>query len=406
MAVEDIMELDAGPALAGPSTPYDQPERTPPLEDSQPPLAADGEQLDEDDDEDGEHEARTPPPAPNADLHHLSFPFEGFIASTLRLKLDNPASTICPTFLRTGACPRGVRCPRRHVPPPPAALGQRDPQRRTVCKHWLRGLCKKGENCDYLHEYDMRRMPECRFYASFGFCPSGDECLYLHVDPKAKVRECEHFRRGFCPKGPLCVKRHLKRAACPFYLAGFCPKGPECRNGHPKTFKPSPSSRRSSPLLTCKPLTLAEAFAPPSQRTDRNAAGGGGGHVSFGGGGLGTRPWQHSGGGGDDGGGGRRGAGLMHGEDGPSRPPPPRRDGGGPHGGPGGGGGREGGGGMRKDLSEVLCFKCGQTGHYANKCTNPNARGLRRDQHLARDRTQPQGPPGGGVGGGGGQPWG
>lgn len=25
---------------------------------------------------------------------------------------------------------------------------------------------------------------------------------------------------------------------------------------------------------------------------------------------------------------------------------------------------------MRKDLSTVLCFKCGQHGHYANTCTN------------------------------------
>ncbi|KAE8234908.1 hypothetical protein CF326_g26 [Tilletia indica] len=388
MTVEDLMELDAEEgSYAGPSNARQGEERTPSLENGMTG------------DEDAEDEARTPPAVPNADLHHVKFPFEGFIASTLRLKLDNPSSTICSTFLRTGSCPRGVRCPRRHVPPPPAALGQRDPQRRTVCKHWLRGLCKKGENCDYLHEYDMRRMPECRFFASFGFCPSGDECLYLHVDPKAKVRECEHFRRGFCPKGPLCLKRHLKRAACPFYLAGFCPKGPECRNGHPKTMRPSPSSRRSSPLLTCKPLTLSEAFAPPSQRTDRTAAGGGGGHVSFGGGGPGSRPWQS---GGDDGG-GRRGAGVMHGEDGPYRSGPPRREGGRGEGG--------GGGGMRKDLSEVLCFKCGQTGHYANKCTSPNARGLRRDQHGGPgggDGGGRDGPPGGGGGRGGrgGQAWG
>jgi hypothetical protein len=27
-------------------------------------------------------------------------------------------------------------------------------RRTVVCKHWLRGLCKKGDLCDYLHEYD------------------------------------------------------------------------------------------------------------------------------------------------------------------------------------------------------------------------------------------------------------
>ena len=25
--------------------------------------------------------------------------------------------------------------------------------RKVVCKHWLRGLCKRGDACDYLHEY-------------------------------------------------------------------------------------------------------------------------------------------------------------------------------------------------------------------------------------------------------------
>ena len=37
-----------------------------------------------------------------------------------------------------------------------------------VCKHWLRGLCKKGDQCEFLHEYDMTKMPECYFYSKFG----------------------------------------------------------------------------------------------------------------------------------------------------------------------------------------------------------------------------------------------
>ena len=39
-------------------------------------------------------------------------------------------------------------------------------RRTVVCKHWLRGLCKKGEMCDYLHEYDEDKMPVCQFYFS------------------------------------------------------------------------------------------------------------------------------------------------------------------------------------------------------------------------------------------------
>lgn len=37
-----------------------------------------------------------------------------------------------------------------------------------VCKHWLRGLCKKGDQCGFLHQYDVTRMPECYFYSKFG----------------------------------------------------------------------------------------------------------------------------------------------------------------------------------------------------------------------------------------------
>ena len=39
-------------------------------------------------------------------------------------------------------------------------------RRTVVCKHWLRSLCKKGDLCDFLHEYDEDKMPICQFYFS------------------------------------------------------------------------------------------------------------------------------------------------------------------------------------------------------------------------------------------------
>lgn len=137
---------------------------------------------------------------------HSEFNFEPYIKSNLNVKLDNDAQ-ICPDYAERLQCPRGASCPRRHVKPselnflPAGSTALRDPNKRTVCKHWLRGLCKKGDQCDYLHEFDMRRIPECRFYATFGFCNNGDECLYLHVDKAIKRKECEKYTRGFCPKG-------------------------------------------------------------------------------------------------------------------------------------------------------------------------------------------------------------
>jgi len=49
------------------------------------------------------------------------------------------------------------RGPRRgagieEAPPPPPNTFDNNPRRhKVVCKHWLRGLCKKGDACDFLH---------------------------------------------------------------------------------------------------------------------------------------------------------------------------------------------------------------------------------------------------------------
>ena len=51
-------------------------------------------------------------------------------------------------------------------------------RRTVVCKHWLRGLCKKGDLCDYLHEYDEDKMPICQFYFS-------DKVLAAHLSSYA-----------------------------------------------------------------------------------------------------------------------------------------------------------------------------------------------------------------------------
>ncbi|KAI8847724.1 zinc finger protein, partial [Chytridium lagenaria] len=102
-----------------------------------------------------------------------------------------------------------------------------------VCKHWLRGLCKKGDLCEFLHEYNLKKMPECWFYSKYGEC-SNAECMYLHVDPESKVKECAWYARGFCKHGKLCRHKHVRKAVCQNYLTGFCPLGPDCQFGHPK----------------------------------------------------------------------------------------------------------------------------------------------------------------------------
>ncbi|WFD17960.1 RNA-binding component of cleavage and polyadenylation factor [Malassezia caprae] len=201
-------------------------------------------------------------PPSEDDWAHNEFDFEPYVKRELQIRLESD-DEVCPRFERYRRCELGGRCPLRHCVTPsphvPALLG-REGSRRTVCKHWLRSLCKKGDLCDYLHEYDLRRMPECRFYSTFGYCHSGDECLHVHIEPEVKRRRCERYDRGFCEMGPACPKKHVRRMACPYYLAGFCPLGPECNLGHIKALIPTPESRAATPLLTHRPLSMTEAF--------------------------------------------------------------------------------------------------------------------------------------------------
>ncbi|NXQ52053.1 CPSF4 factor, partial [Anthoscopus minutus] len=97
-----------------------------------------------------------------------------------------------------------------------------------VCKHWLRGLCKRGDDCDFLHDYDATRMPECYFYSKFGEC-SNKDCPFLHVEATASTLGCPWYDRGFCRHGPLCKYKHTRRVMCANYLVGFCPEGPKCK---------------------------------------------------------------------------------------------------------------------------------------------------------------------------------
>ncbi|XP_039704549.1 cleavage and polyadenylation specificity factor subunit 4 isoform X1 [Pteropus medius] len=115
-------------------------------------------------------------------------------------------------------------CPFRHI----------SGEKTVVCKHWLRGLCKKGDQCEFLHEYDMTKMPECYFYSKFGEC-SNKECPFLHIDPESKIKDCPWYDRGFCkhaldlncrwepPSNPHCHSRHsLQQSREPHRSSGSC----------------------------------------------------------------------------------------------------------------------------------------------------------------------------------------
>ncbi|CAI9089659.1 OLC1v1024274C1 [Oldenlandia corymbosa var. corymbosa] len=84
---------------------------------------------------------------------------------------------------------------------------QRRSFRQTVCRHWLRSLCMKGDACGFLHQFDKSRMPICRFFRQYGECREQD-CVYKHTNED--IKECNMYKLGFCPNGPDCRYRHAK----------------------------------------------------------------------------------------------------------------------------------------------------------------------------------------------------
>ncbi|VDQ01046.1 unnamed protein product [Trichobilharzia regenti] len=198
--------------------------------------------------------------------------------------MNKSGAGVCRFFI-LNQCPLNNLCPLRHI----------KADRTVVCKHWLRGLCKKGDDCEFLHEYDMTKMPECYFFSKFGECMN-KECPFLHIDPATKMQDCPWYDRGFCRNGPLCRNRHVRRVACKNYINGFCLKGRECKYAHALGAGTVQSGATAGSRFTSERLKFGGAMGTQAP---------------------GSGPRQ------------------------------------GPH----------------KPLYEVTCFKCGEKGHYANRCS-------------------------------------
>ena len=58
---------------------------------------------------------------------------------------------------------------------------------QTVCRHWLRGLCMKGNACGFLHQFEASRMPVCRFFAKYSECKVRITAQQVHSSPLSRV---------------------------------------------------------------------------------------------------------------------------------------------------------------------------------------------------------------------------
>jgi len=98
------------------------------------------------------------------------------------------------------------------APPPELNERGRKNYRQTVCRHWLRNLCMKGNACGFLHQFDKSRMPTCRFFAKYGECKEPD-CPYKHS--LEDMKDCNMYKLGFCIHGPKCRFRHVREPGPP-----------------------------------------------------------------------------------------------------------------------------------------------------------------------------------------------
>lgn len=168
-------------------------------------------------------------------------------------------------------------CPFRHI----------SGEKTVVCKHWLRGLCKKGDQCEFLHEYDMTKMPECYFYSKFGWLTwvytltsslfvnhkpvvckavsfsfvcwssgecSNKECPFLHIDPDSKIKDCPWYDRGFCKHGEVQLKRAENFF---FFMCSFCSVLLVIRSLY-HLYKTSPTLHRSARFRSRLPTQTHE----------------------------------------------------------------------------------------------------------------------------------------------------
>lgn len=90
---------------------------------------------------------------------------------------------------------------------PVLTSAKHDPRLRTVvCRHWLRDLCMKGAACEFLHQYDLSKMPICRH----GDRCKIKDCPFRHISEESRM-DCAFYRSGFCVHGLFCRYKHNVR---------------------------------------------------------------------------------------------------------------------------------------------------------------------------------------------------
>ncbi|KFV72579.1 Cleavage and polyadenylation specificity factor subunit 4, partial [Struthio camelus australis] len=191
-----------------------------------------------------------------------------------------------------------------------------------VCEFFRRGLCSKGLLCPFRHVTGEKTVV-CKHWLR-GLCKKGDQCDFLHEYDVTKMPECYFYSKfGEC-SNKECPFLHIDAMAratgCPWYDRGFCRHGPLCKYKHTRRvlctnylvgFCPEGPKCKFMHLGTAAANCPFRPLSPQGADRPRGAA------------------WL----------------GPMQPQEASGCPPGPQRP-----------------------LEQVTCFKCGQKGHYANKC--------------------------------------
>ena len=126
------------------------------------------------------------------------------------LSEDPSKKSLCLFFSRFGKCSRQSSCPFLH-----------DPEKIAVCSLFLRGTCKKPNECLFSHKTIPEKTPVCEYFLQ-GVC-SRESCPYRHVNVGLDAGICKNFiRLGHCYR-QNCPRHHLM--VCPdFAKKGICVK--------------------------------------------------------------------------------------------------------------------------------------------------------------------------------------
>ncbi|KAG9302926.1 hypothetical protein G9A89_022343 [Geosiphon pyriformis] len=194
-----------------------------------------------------------------------------------------------------------------------------------ICQTYLRGNCQKGSKCEYKHPTNSReKAVVCKHWLR-GLCKKGDQCEFLHEFNMRKMPECWFYSRyGECSNED-CMYLHIdpesKIKECAWYARGFCKHGPDCRHKHVRKVVCQLYLTGFCPKgLNC--VNGHPKYELPSVQRDYD----GGAEEEF------SRNYEN-----DDSNQRTTSSTYLSGY---------------------------------RPLSEVTCYKCGQKGHFANRCSN------------------------------------